>query len=142
MSDPNWGMLSKAQDDSETIEEAIARLVAVHNADEEAHLAVGQSLQSHKASEIIDHLAASIIEDKIGDGEISLQKLTATHRIIISAFESLDGWVLGGNQVIELGSFSLYTNATTDAYAYAADVPSGIVGLDWSKDFFWQSTIK
>jgi hypothetical protein len=142
MSNPVWGMLSKAQDDSETIEEAIARLISAHNADESAHLAVGQSLQSHKASEIIDHLALSIIEDKIGDGEVSLQKLTANHRVIISAFESLDGWTVGGNQVIELGSFTLYTNATTNAYAYAADVPSGIIGLDWSKDFFWQSTIK
>ena len=32
MSDPNWGMLSKSQEDEETIEEAIARLIVAHNA--------------------------------------------------------------------------------------------------------------
>jgi len=142
MANPVWGLLQKSQTDDETIEEAIARLIAEHNANEESHLAAGQSLQSHKAAEIIDHLAGSIIEDKIGDGEISLQKLTSTHRIIISAFESLDGWQVGGNQVIELGCLTLYTNGTTDAYAYAADYPSGITALDWAKDFFWQATIK
>ena len=35
MSDPNWGMLSKSQVSNETVEEAIARITAEHNADEE-----------------------------------------------------------------------------------------------------------
>jgi len=142
MAQLTWGDMLKSQEDSETIEQAIARLIAAHNADEESHLDTGQSLQSHKASDIIDHLALSIVEDKIGDGEISLQKLTANHRIIISAFESIDGWVTGGTIVQELGSLTLKTANTTNAYAYAYDVPSGITGLTWDKDFFWQSTIK
>jgi len=37
MSIPTWGMLEKSQVDSETIEEAIARLIDEHNEDEEAH---------------------------------------------------------------------------------------------------------
>ena len=73
-------MLSKSQTDNETVEEAIDRIVAEHSADETSHLGAGESLQSHKAAEIIDHLASSIIADKIGDGQI-LEK----HRHCISA---------------------------------------------------------
>jgi len=47
MANPVWGLLAKAQDDDETIEEAIARLIDEHNEDEESHLGSGQSLQSH-----------------------------------------------------------------------------------------------
>ena len=103
MSATNWGMLSKSQEDPETIEEAIARLITAHNADEESHLDTGQSLQSHKASAIIDHLALSIVEDKIGDGEISLQKLLSVNRFVISCFESIDGWdvVKNRNKITE-----------------------------------------
>lgn len=70
-----WGLLAKSMVDNETIEEAIARLIAVHEADETSHLGTGESLQSHKASEIIDHVASSIIEDKINDDEISRLKI-------------------------------------------------------------------
>lgn len=142
MSLPVWGSLQKAQDDSETIEEAIERIVQEHDDDANAHLDTGQSLKSHKASEIIDHLALSIVQDKIGDGEISLQKLLADHRILISAMESLDGWVVGGNQVLDFGCLRIYTDATSNDYSYAYVVPSYWTGLDWDKDFFWQSTIK
>jgi len=76
MAEPNWGLLQKSNIDSETIEEAIERIVAEHNADPESHLGSGESLQSHKASEIIDHLAESIIEDKIADGSITSSKIT------------------------------------------------------------------
>ena len=62
---PTWGMLAKGQDDPETIEEAIARLIAAHNADENSHLGEGESLQSHKASAIIDHVAGSLVADKM-----------------------------------------------------------------------------
>jgi hypothetical protein len=62
--------------DAETVEGAVNRLVAVHEADETSHLGVGESLQSHKAAAIIDHIAGSIIEDKIGTGEISSRAIT------------------------------------------------------------------
>jgi hypothetical protein len=68
-------MLAKSQTDNETIEEAIARIVAEHESDEEAHLGVGDSLQSHKASEIIDHLASSIIADKLENKAVTVDKL-------------------------------------------------------------------
>lgn len=65
MANPNWGLLTKSQVDNEKVEEAIARLILVHEEDEDSHLGVGESLQSHKASEIIDHIAESIVNDKI-----------------------------------------------------------------------------
>ena len=90
--DPNWGMLQKSTVDDETIEEAIDRIVAAHNADAESHLGVGESLQSHKASEIIDHLASSIIQDKIADQSVGVSQLYRDKLLIQPSFESLDAW--------------------------------------------------
>lgn len=79
-----WGLLEKSLVDNEKIEEAIARLILEHNEDETAHLGTGQSLQSHKASEIIDHVVDSIIEDKIKNGEITRQKLSGDAVVFIT----------------------------------------------------------
>ena len=88
-----WGMLDKSQVDPEKIEEAIARLIAAHNEDEEAHLGSGQSLQSHKASEIIDHVVDSIVTDKIKDKEITVEKTTLLDKLVLEpTFATLDGW--------------------------------------------------
>jgi len=65
MANPVWGLLLKSLVSNETIEQAIARLITAHNDDEEAHTGVGQSLQSHKGSEIIDHIAESVLNDKL-----------------------------------------------------------------------------
>lgn len=113
MSDPNWGMLSKAQDNSETIEEAIARLITVHNADEESHLATGQSLQSHKAADIIDHLANSIIADKILDREVTINKLSDFNKLRYSfSLESLDSWLEHADLTLNPGEIYLQTGST------------------------------
>lgn len=93
---PVWGNLEKSQIDNETIEEAIVRLIQAHEDDPNAHIEVGESLQSHKASEIIDHIVASIIADKIKDGEVTVPKLLWDKFLITAEFESLDGWKQGG----------------------------------------------
>ena len=72
---PFWGELFKSQFDNEKIEEAIARMIREHNQDPEAHLLPGGSLYSHKFSEIIDHVAESIIEDKIRNKIITAPKI-------------------------------------------------------------------
>lgn len=64
MADPVWWMLQKSLSDIQTIAQAIAAAITAHNDDPDAHLGVGQSLQSHRASEIIDHEAQSIVADK------------------------------------------------------------------------------
>ena len=93
MANPTWGMLAKGQGDDETIEQAIERLIAEHEADEEAHLGAGQSLQSHKASEIIDHLAESIVADKIGPREVIVDHLYNDRYYLRPTLESVDGWM-------------------------------------------------
>jgi len=70
-----WGVLEKSQVDSETIEEAVARLIQAHEDDTNAHVEVGESLYSHKAAEIIDHLVASVVADKIKDLNVTTGKL-------------------------------------------------------------------
>lgn len=139
---PVWGSLQKSQVDDETIEEAIARLIQAHDDDANAHLDAGQSLKSHKASAIIDHLALSIVQDKIGDGEISMQKLLADYFFIMTCFESLDGWDVSGTTLQELGSMRLETTAILNSYNWTQAVPLSTVGLQWAKDFFWQSNLK
>lgn len=64
MADPVWGELAKAQDDPQTIVEAIAAAIAVHEADPEAHLGDGESLETHRANDIIDHPAGAVLADK------------------------------------------------------------------------------
>lgn len=60
-----WAGLQRATNDSTTIDQAIAEGVEQHNNDPAAHLGADQSLQSHRASEIIDHRAESVVNDKI-----------------------------------------------------------------------------
>jgi hypothetical protein len=102
-----WGNLPKSQTDDETIEEAIARIVDEHNDDEESHLGTGQSLQSHKASEIIDHLASSIVTDKILERNITIDLLADFGEIwrLSLPLESLDAWSKGTS-----GSASIFCN--------------------------------
>lgn len=60
-----WQNLPKAQDNNETIEGAVDRLIVAHNDDVTAHLGENQSIQAHRQSEIADHLAESVVNDKI-----------------------------------------------------------------------------
>lgn len=60
-----WAGLDRALNDSTKIDEAIGEAVAAHNDDPDAHLGPSQALESHRASEIIDHRAESIVNDKI-----------------------------------------------------------------------------
>jgi hypothetical protein len=61
---PLWGSLEKDQDDATTIDEAIAAAIVEHEEDPTAHLGDGESLASHKAEDVIDHPAGSILPDK------------------------------------------------------------------------------
>lgn len=60
-----WGDLDRAVNDGTKIDQAIEVAIAAHNDDPESHLGADQSLQSHRAAEIIDHLAESVVNDKI-----------------------------------------------------------------------------
>lgn len=96
---PLWGSLQKSSDDSETIEQAIVRLIAEHNDEPNAHLGVGQSLENHKSNETIDHPESSIVPDKMSPGfgifTVPVKKFALV--------ESLDGYwqesVAGGGSI-------------------------------------------
>jgi len=137
-----WGQLPKSQIDPEKIEEAIERMIKEHNEDETAHLGPGQSLQSHKASEIIDHLVKSIIADKIRDGAIPLSKFSYDKFYYISSFESIDGWYTTGTVLQSPGCARLDTEATANSYTWLFAQPYSWSGLQWAKSFVFQTTVK
>ena len=126
MTIPTWGLLQKSQADNETIEEAIARLIAVHEADETSHLEVGESLQSHKASEIIDHLAESIVADKIANNQISPFKFSFKNVTSIQGVQSIDCFGIftsGAPVAVTLPNYNqimLYIDTTIGHYASVA----------------------
>lgn len=66
-----WGGLKKSLDDDETIEQAIARMIKEHEADPEAHLGEGESLQNHKHDSVLDHPAGSVLIDKFSTSSFS-----------------------------------------------------------------------
>lgn len=87
MSLPLWGQLEYAQDNPETIEEAIARMIVEHEEDPTAHLGDGESLAMHKSESVIDHPQGSILGDKYTNQEFS----------ITPTFESTDrGYTISG----------------------------------------------
>jgi hypothetical protein len=92
-------------------------LIATHEADPDAHLETGESLQSHKASEIIDHLARSIVRDKLEFDRYTID----------CDFQSIDSWSISGavslthinqlevNPVSGIGNFAHALISTSDA---------------------------
>ena len=114
MADPVWGQLHKAQDDEETIEEAIVRLIAVHEADSGAHTGSGESLETHKTQEVVDHPADSIVPDKFSQKENVLQTL----------FETLDPWSTQGTIGNGLGvmQITVFGDGAADKYSYNEDL--------------------
>lgn len=66
-----WGDLPKNQTDDQLITEAIAEAIAVHEADPEAHMGVGESIDMHRKNDIIDHPASSIVSDKFSRKMVS-----------------------------------------------------------------------
>jgi len=143
MAIPTWGMLEKSQTDPEKIEEAIDLIVGEHNDDEEAHLGSGQSLQSHKAAEIIDHVAQSIVEDKLRDYNVTPIKLGTL--VFSSFFESLDNYNKSSGCTYSI----LYRCVllTTTAVQYNDQFCNFIVvlplfELSWDKDRFFETRVR
>ena len=125
-----WQMLNRNQVDSELIEEAVDRIVAQHNANPEAHLGTGEALQSHKAEVIIDHVAGSVLADKMSNSESFLN----------CNFESFDFWATYGNTDYEsIGLAAIITvddDPLTSGF-YSSLFSSGDI-IDWTKNLMVQ----
>jgi len=117
---PVWGNLQKSQIDSETIEEAIARLIQGHEDDSDAHIEVGESLQSHKASAIIDHVVSSIIADKIGAGEVTAPKIIVGAKTADCMVAVTGGDYTNIQAAIDAGKKTIFVSAGT--YVLDADI--------------------
>jgi len=102
---PVWENLFKNQEDAEKIEAAIYRIVAEHCADETSHLGIGESLSSHRASEIIDHAAKSIIAEIIADGAVLNKHITSAQitgkdiRTAENVGSTIDGVLMNSNGI-------------------------------------------
>jgi len=105
-----WGLLDKSQSDSQKIDNAISEAIADHESDPEAHLGEGDSLQSHKASEIIDHLARSVYTDKFAYDRFQF----------LTNFESVDSWSKTvGSILYGVGDFTIFANLAQGRENYA-----------------------
>lgn len=130
---PVWGNLEKSQVDNETIEEAIDRRIQAHEDDPDAHIETGESLESHKSSEVIDHVRESIVADKIGDGEII--GITTGFIIFNTIFESIDGYAKTGNIGFAADVLEIKTGANTnDSASLYKRLPPEIYGATWDKN--------
>jgi hypothetical protein len=128
----NWGALQKSADDDETIEEAINRLIAVHEGDSNSHLGVGESLEAHKSADVIDHPALSVVADKI----------TKSNVILDTNFDSLDLFGTSGTvNVSTLDGVFLGVADGGSASSYLL-IESQYFGklIDKDKDMYWETS--
>lgn len=66
MADPMiWNPLPRTNNDPTSIDEAIAAAVDSHNNDPDAHYGPDQALEVHRENPVIDHLAESVVNDKL-----------------------------------------------------------------------------
>lgn len=141
---PLWGQLEKAQDDSTTIDEAIAAAILAHEADPEAHLGEGESLEEHKTESVIDHPAESVVTDKVPDGGMSYRWFPLDRQTIISNMgeESWDTFVLGNGGVEQYIAELELRSGTTSGNRTKASSNSGVVNqINWNEDWTFQTTV-
>jgi hypothetical protein len=110
MANPLWGELEKAQDNNQTIVQAIAQAIAEHEADPEAHLGDGESLSMHKHETIIDHPQGSVLGDKYTNREFTISP----------TFESVSqGYAVSGSGVnYSLAGLRFETGGTINTTRY------------------------
>ncbi len=134
MAEPVWGALQKSQIDNETIEQAIARIIQDHEDDANAHIEAGESLETHKAEDVVDHPQSSIVPDK----------LINKNKYFHTTFDSLDAWTLSvfGSGLKWPGCF-IATSAVINEWATLSSVGSGgsPIPYDITKNILFQQTL-
>lgn len=108
--------MQKSSTDDTTIDTAIADAIALHEADPDAHLGVGESIEQHKMAEVIDHPAGSIISDKYLDFSVLIEKLVTNKDYIRTNWESIDFWNMfgPGDFYYNFGMCKMYTTNTNN----------------------------
>lgn len=124
-------MLPKSQENPETIEQAITRIVSEHNEDSQAHLVPGASLQEHKDSQTIDHLAGSVLADKMPS-----RQLWFDYNLF-----SLDGWEGSSSGYLPIApgiEVSISPGAVSNFYFYAI-MYDAVNWFDWAKNPYFEA---
>lgn len=129
-----WGMLEKSQTDSQKIDDAISTAIANHEADESAHLGENESLQSHKAEAIIDHVAGSILADKLSMTEYQARTI----------FEALDKWNTTGNVQNDVWPGVMLWSDYSPANPAECSTKDSIIPdyITWTKNLLFQALIR
>lgn len=110
MSIETWGQMPKSQESDQTIEERVAEMIAEHEADPEAHLGAGESIEVHRTQTTLDHPQGSVVADKRQLSQLEL----------LTSFESIDGWTVNAaSSFHEFGNFGIRTNSTLNNLAEA-----------------------
>jgi len=131
MAEFTWGNLPKNQIDGQLITEAIAEAIEAHEADPEAHLGSGESLEQHKSNDVIDHPAFSILPDKFFGGDI----------VIKTQFENLDPWTqVGSVSTADWNGLALYTEwgDVNSSYVSSSMYANGQM-FDQAKDMYFET---
>ncbi len=124
-------MVPKSQEDPETIEQAIDRIVASHNDDPTAHLGTGQSLEEHRQNDVIDHPAGSILADKVTPRQMWFEY----------PFHTLDDWSHSA-VFYTLSSPGVEVSIPSGAAAtyYLFTTPyDALDWMDWSKNPYFEA---
>lgn len=126
-----WDTMAKKVDDKTTIQELLDSSLLAHNQDPSAHSQADEPIYEHRTDEQLDHL----------DGSVGLKHLYKDSILIMSCFESLDGWTLAGNKSINIFSAGIYTNATANHISSISMWDTSLSDvLNFSKNPFFQTT--
>lgn len=121
-----WGNLPRAQDNPQTIDEAIEAAIIAHEEDPEAHLGEGESLQTHRQNEILDHPQGSALNDKLSKSEVLYRPL----------FENLASWQQFGfvdnGYGIGFDLFAEYPSDPRSTVFTNLGMPGGYVNEDYA----------
>jgi len=130
----NWGGMTKAQDDSTTIDEAIASAILAHEEDSESHMGAGESIENHRENEVIDHPQGSVVADKGASGQISIP----------FTFDNISYWDKTAYQyVLTNPGILMSTSTVADNWAsiYLQEYP--IFKADsFAKNLMWQIVVE
>jgi len=144
-----WGALIKSIFENKTIATYIYEMIAAHEADPDAHLSATGSLQSHKASEIIDHLALSIVTDKLEEHSVTVEKTSIAGKLVLQPlFDTLDAWYslkegTGANITAKVGYLDLEAGTVVgDKTILAANNWDRIFIATTDKNPFFRSLIQ
>jgi len=128
-----WGNLAKAADETTRIEESISDYVERHDENVNAHQVYGSSLYMHRIQDELDHKF----------GSVDFKWLALNKILVNAAFESFDGWYVDATtEIVGVLGSGIATSAIANNEAFMTLEPGGILELEYSKNPFFQTTVK